>query len=168
MNNLTMRKLIQMKPAILRGLRFCIGLKPCLNNFNYICYNLQFPIFVGLLLFLWPFFSNLDSHQLTFSDILNMLFICLAVFEPYMDPKVDTLAPKLLFIALNLAAMALGVWKVKFDHLNYIVMKNVAMSLQNLIYDSLAAELIGSSPYTRFRLGIFTAYCSGTLLPNCF
>jgi ER membrane protein complex subunit 4 len=35
-----------------------------------------------------------------------------AVFEPFKDPRVDTLAPKLLFIALNFAAMALGVWKV--------------------------------------------------------
>ena len=35
-----------------------------------------------------------------------------AVFEPYKDSKVDTLAPKLLFIALNLAGMGLGVWKV--------------------------------------------------------
>ncbi|XP_020103752.1 ER membrane protein complex subunit 4 [Ananas comosus] len=34
------------------------------------------------------------------------------VFEPYKDPRVDILAPKLLFIALNLAALALGVWKL--------------------------------------------------------
>ncbi|THU61437.1 hypothetical protein C4D60_Mb07t23270 [Musa balbisiana] len=34
------------------------------------------------------------------------------VFEPYKDSKVDILAPKLLFIALNLAALALGVWKL--------------------------------------------------------
>ncbi|KAM0890210.1 hypothetical protein ACQ4PT_027191 [Festuca glaucescens] len=34
------------------------------------------------------------------------------VFEPFKDPRVDTLAPKLLFIALNLAAMGLGVWKL--------------------------------------------------------
>jgi hypothetical protein len=35
-----------------------------------------------------------------------------AIFEPFKDPRADTLAPKLLFIALNFAAMALGVWKV--------------------------------------------------------
>ncbi|EMS65400.1 hypothetical protein TRIUR3_22541 [Triticum urartu] len=34
------------------------------------------------------------------------------VFEPFKDPRVDTLAPKLLFTALNLAAMGLGVWKL--------------------------------------------------------
>ena len=38
--------------------------------------------------------------------------ISFPVFEPYKDSKVDTLAPKLLFIALNLAGMGLGVWKV--------------------------------------------------------
>ncbi|KAI3929762.1 hypothetical protein MKX01_025930 [Papaver californicum] len=34
------------------------------------------------------------------------------VFEPYKDSKVDTLMPKLVFIALNLAGLALGVWKL--------------------------------------------------------
>lgn len=37
-----------------------------------------------------------------------------AVFEPYKDSKVDLLGPKLLFIALNLGGLALGVWKVSF------------------------------------------------------
>lgn len=51
-------------------------------------------------------------------DCVNELFLfffqfCIfAVFEPFKDPRVDTLAPKLLFTALNLAAMGLGVWKV--------------------------------------------------------
>ncbi|URE16252.1 Transmembrane protein 85 [Musa troglodytarum] len=42
------------------------------------------------------------------------VFFCtsLSIFEPYKDSKVDILAPKLLFIALNLAALALGVWKL--------------------------------------------------------
>ena len=35
-----------------------------------------------------------------------------AVFEPYKDSKVELLGPKLLFIALNLGGLALGVWKV--------------------------------------------------------
>ncbi|KAG6491559.1 hypothetical protein ZIOFF_046491 [Zingiber officinale] len=48
----------------------------------------------------------------TFRVAMSMLFVCLAVFEPYKDSRVDTLAPKLLFIALNLAALALGVWKL--------------------------------------------------------
>ncbi|XP_010907495.1 uncharacterized protein [Elaeis guineensis] len=34
------------------------------------------------------------------------------VFEPYKDSRVDILAPKLLFIALNLVGLALGVWKL--------------------------------------------------------
>lgn len=51
---------------------------------------------------------------------MNAVYLS-SVFEPYKDPRVDTLAPKLLFIALNLAAMALGVWKVKSDNLNYVV-----------------------------------------------
>ncbi|KAF2313040.1 hypothetical protein GH714_008861 [Hevea brasiliensis] len=34
------------------------------------------------------------------------------VFEPYKDSKVDLLGPKLLFIALNLGGLALGIWKL--------------------------------------------------------
>ncbi|KAG5225174.1 ER MEMBRANE PROTEIN COMPLEX SUBUNIT 4 [Salix purpurea] len=34
------------------------------------------------------------------------------VFEPYKDSKVDLLAPKLVFIALNLGGLALGIWKL--------------------------------------------------------
>ncbi|XVF89441.1 hypothetical protein PTKIN_Ptkin19aG0130500 [Pterospermum kingtungense] len=34
------------------------------------------------------------------------------VFEPYKDNRVDLLGPKLLFIALNLGGLALGVWKL--------------------------------------------------------
>ncbi|RWW30546.1 hypothetical protein BHE74_00002414 [Ensete ventricosum] len=48
-----------------------------------------------------------------FCGILDMTMFLLAVFEPYKDPRVDTLAPKLLFIALNLAGLVLGIWKVK-------------------------------------------------------
>ncbi|THU58313.1 hypothetical protein C4D60_Mb03t12890 [Musa balbisiana] len=42
----------------------------------------------------------------------GMTMFLLAVFEPYKDPRVDTLAPKLLFIALNLAGLVLGIWKL--------------------------------------------------------
>ncbi|KAI4313122.1 hypothetical protein L6164_026129 [Bauhinia variegata] len=34
------------------------------------------------------------------------------VFEPYKDSRVELLGPKLLFIALNLGGLALGVWKL--------------------------------------------------------
>ncbi|KAF3628092.1 putative pre-mRNA-processing factor 6-like [Capsicum annuum] len=34
------------------------------------------------------------------------------VFEPYKDSKVDLLGPKLVFVALNLVGLGLGVWKL--------------------------------------------------------
>ncbi|KAH9618701.1 hypothetical protein KSS87_000685 [Heliosperma pusillum] len=34
------------------------------------------------------------------------------VFEPYKDGKVDLLLPKLVYIALNLAGLCVGVWKL--------------------------------------------------------
>ncbi|XP_057539263.1 uncharacterized protein LOC130817526 isoform X1 [Amaranthus tricolor] len=34
------------------------------------------------------------------------------VFEPYKDNKVELLGPKLVFIALNLVGLGLGVWKL--------------------------------------------------------
>lgn len=44
---------------------------------------------------------------------LKLLIFVPAVFEPYKDSKVELLGPKLLFIALNLGGLALGVWKVR-------------------------------------------------------
>lgn len=41
-----------------------------------------------------------------------LFFLFFAVFEPYKDSKVELLGPKLLFMALNLGGLALGVWKV--------------------------------------------------------
>ncbi|CAD6211252.1 unnamed protein product [Miscanthus lutarioriparius] len=58
---------------------------------------------------------HLFSIGITFSALwqpLNALRSVGKVFEPFKDPRVDTIAPKLLFIALNLAAMGLGVWKL--------------------------------------------------------
>jgi hypothetical protein len=41
-------------------------------------------------------------------------FVCYgAVFEPFQDAKTNTLLPKVAFVALNLAAMGLGLWKVR-------------------------------------------------------
>lgn len=37
-----------------------------------------------------------------------------AVFEPFKDKKVDLIAPKLLYIALNVVCLGVGVWKVGF------------------------------------------------------
>ena len=43
----------------------------------------------------------------------SVYFVLFAVFEPYKDSKVDLLVPKLVFIALNLGGLALGIWKVR-------------------------------------------------------
>lgn len=60
-----------------------------------------------------PYLQEVASFRSFFLCVNNSNFpMFLAVFEPYKDPRVDILAPKLLFIALNLAALALGVWKV--------------------------------------------------------
>ncbi|KAJ6828836.1 ER membrane protein complex subunit 4 [Iris pallida] len=58
---------------------------------------------------------HLFSIGITFSALLQPLSALQGVgkvFEPYKDSRVDTLAPKLLFIALNLAGLSLGVWKL--------------------------------------------------------
>ncbi|KAF6176526.1 hypothetical protein GIB67_007909 [Kingdonia uniflora] len=58
---------------------------------------------------------HLFSIGITFSALWQPISALQGVgkiFEPFKDPKVDTLAPKLVFIALNLAALALGVWKL--------------------------------------------------------
>jgi len=58
---------------------------------------------------------HLFSIGITFSALwqpISALRSVGKVFEPFKDPRVDTIAPKLLFIALNLAAMGLGVWKL--------------------------------------------------------
>ncbi|XP_020578681.1 ER membrane protein complex subunit 4 [Phalaenopsis equestris] len=58
---------------------------------------------------------HLFSIGITFSALwqpLSALQGVGKVFEPYKDSRVDTIAPKLLFIALNLAGLGLGVWKL--------------------------------------------------------
>ncbi|KAJ0905996.1 putative TMEM85/ER membrane protein complex subunit 4 [Helianthus annuus] len=58
---------------------------------------------------------HLFSIGITFSALwqpLSALQGVGKVFEPYKDNKVDLLAPKLLYIALNLGGMLLGVWKL--------------------------------------------------------
>lgn len=62
----------------------------------------------------------------------SLAFPPLPVFEPYKDSRVDTVAPKLVFIALNLAAMGLGVWKVT----SYLVFSDDCSSFSsNLNFD---------------------------------
>uniref|UniRef100_A0A2P2LP38 ER membrane protein complex subunit 4 n=1 Tax=Rhizophora mucronata TaxID=61149 RepID=A0A2P2LP38_RHIMU len=58
---------------------------------------------------------HLFSIGITFSALwqpINALRAVGNVFEPYKNSKVDLLGPKLLFIALNLGGLALGVWKL--------------------------------------------------------
>ncbi|XP_078433675.1 ER membrane protein complex subunit-like protein [Wolffia australiana] len=58
---------------------------------------------------------HLFSIGITFSALwqpISALQSVGKVFEPYKDSKVDTLAPKLLFIALNLAGLGLGFYKL--------------------------------------------------------
>lgn len=58
---------------------------------------------------------HLFSIGITFSALwqpLSALQSVGKVFEPYKDPRVDTLAPKLVFMALNLAGLGLGIWKL--------------------------------------------------------
>ncbi|PKA50868.1 hypothetical protein AXF42_Ash007523 [Apostasia shenzhenica] len=58
---------------------------------------------------------HLFSIGITFSALwqpISALQNVGKVFEPYKDSRVDILAPKLLFIALNLAGLGLGVWKL--------------------------------------------------------
>ncbi|KAG6387896.1 hypothetical protein SASPL_153091 [Salvia splendens] len=40
------------------------------------------------------------------------IITCFVVFEPYKDNRVDLMLPKLVFIALNLVGLGLGVWKL--------------------------------------------------------
>lgn len=51
------------------------------------------------------------------------------VFEPYKDNKVDLLLPKLVFIALNLVGLGMGVWKVGpfFNSVEAIVMLSIEL-----------------------------------------
>ncbi|KAG0461674.1 hypothetical protein HPP92_021652 [Vanilla planifolia] len=63
----------------------------------------------------WQLTVHLFSIGITFSaswQPISALQSVGKVFEPYKDSGVDTLAPKLLFIALNLAGLGLGLWKL--------------------------------------------------------
>ncbi|KAL2236896.1 ER membrane protein complex subunit 4 [Sesamum indicum] len=58
---------------------------------------------------------HLFSIGITFSALLqpiNALRGVGKVFEPYKDNKVDLLVPKLVFIALNLVGLGMGIWKL--------------------------------------------------------
>lgn len=51
----------------------------------------------------------------------NDLLCLRAVFEPFQDAKNNMLLPKVAFVALNLAAMGLGLWKVWVSSLQALI-----------------------------------------------
>lgn len=72
-------------------------------------------LMMGFMMWMAGSTVHLFSIGITFSALwqpISALQSVGKVFEPYKDSKVDTLAPKLLFIALNLAGLGLGVWKL--------------------------------------------------------
>ncbi|GJT89556.1 ER membrane protein complex subunit 4-like protein [Tanacetum coccineum] len=72
-------------------------------------------LMMGFMMWMAGSTVHLFSIGITFSALwqpLSALQGVGKVFEPYKDSKVDLLAPKLLFIALNLGGMLLGVWKL--------------------------------------------------------
>ncbi|KMZ62731.1 hypothetical protein ZOSMA_44G01330 [Zostera marina] len=72
-------------------------------------------LMMGFMMWMAGSTVHLFSIGITFSALwqpLSALQSVGKIFEPYKDSKVDTMAPKLLFIALNMAAMGLGVWKL--------------------------------------------------------
>ncbi|XP_026660531.2 ER membrane protein complex subunit 4-like isoform X1 [Phoenix dactylifera] len=72
-------------------------------------------LMMGFMMWMAGSTVHLFSIGITFSALwqpLSALRSVGKVFEPYKDSRVDTLAPKLLFLALNMAGLALGVWKL--------------------------------------------------------
>ncbi|CAH8357443.1 unnamed protein product [Eruca vesicaria subsp. sativa] len=58
---------------------------------------------------------HLFSIGITFSALwqpLSALQSVGKIFEPFKDNKVELLMPKLVFLALNLGGLALGIWKL--------------------------------------------------------
>ncbi|XVE97306.1 hypothetical protein REPUB_Repub03eG0008400 [Reevesia pubescens] len=72
-------------------------------------------LMMGFMMWMAGSTVHLFSIGITFSALwqpISALQGVGKVFEPYKDNKVDLLGPKLLFIALNLGGLALGVWKL--------------------------------------------------------
>eukprot|EP01018_Ginkgo_biloba_P013771 Gb_09592 [translate_table: standard] len=58
---------------------------------------------------------HLFSIGITFSALwqpISALQGVRKVFEPYQDARIDILLPKVVYIALNLAGLLLGIWKL--------------------------------------------------------
>ncbi|TXG62299.1 hypothetical protein EZV62_013662 [Acer yangbiense] len=72
-------------------------------------------LMMGFMMWMAGSTVHLFSIGITFSALwqpISALQGVGKVFEPYKDSKVDLNGPKLLFIALNLGGLALGVWKL--------------------------------------------------------
>ncbi|KAK1274754.1 hypothetical protein QJS04_geneDACA003879 [Acorus gramineus] len=72
-------------------------------------------LMMGFMMWMAGSTVHLFSIGITFSALwqpISALQGVGKVFEPFKDSRVELLAPKLLFIALNLAGLALGVWKL--------------------------------------------------------
>ncbi|OMO90651.1 Drug/metabolite transporter [Corchorus olitorius] len=72
-------------------------------------------LMMGFMMWMAGSTVHLFSIGITFSALwqpISALQGVGKVFEPYKDNRVELLGPKLLFIALNLGGLALGVWKL--------------------------------------------------------
>ncbi|KAI8569319.1 hypothetical protein RHMOL_Rhmol02G0269800 [Rhododendron molle] len=72
-------------------------------------------LMMGFMMWMAGSTVHLFSIGITFSALwqpISALQGVGKVFEPYKDSRVELLGPKLLFIALNLGGLALGVWKL--------------------------------------------------------
>ncbi|KAG4962711.1 hypothetical protein JHK85_040155 [Glycine max] len=72
-------------------------------------------LMMGFMMWMAGSTVHLFSIGITFSALWQPISALQSVgkmFEPYKDNKVELLGPKLLFIALNLGGLALGVWKL--------------------------------------------------------
>ena len=52
---------------------------------------------------------------------------CGAVFEPFQDAKTNIFLPKVAFVAINLAALGLGLWKVRFLISHFLFVFQIAV-----------------------------------------
>ncbi|GAB2292370.1 hypothetical protein Dimus_026615 [Dionaea muscipula] len=72
-------------------------------------------LMMGFMMWMAGSTVHLFSIGITFSALwqpISALQGVGKVFEPYKDSKVDLNGPKLLFIALNLVGLGVGVWKL--------------------------------------------------------
>jgi len=72
-------------------------------------------LMMGFMMWMAGSTVHLFSIGITFSALwqpISALQSIGKVFEPFHDAHTNTLLPKLMFVALNLAAMGLGLWKL--------------------------------------------------------